>query len=423
MAEDPSPRGSRGMSRAALSAHLPSPVRRIRRRLRRRAEEEARMQGKLDRELKRTAQLRVRVRDAEEQNQELRVSLQKEQEAHEQLRSLLAPNVVNTNQGSPASFRRHLLDLRRGTRSLPALDSDARHPLRQIPRKLRNYQLAASHSVQVPEVYRVWGDLEDLNLDDLPDSFVIKSDRGAGGRGVLPLHRVDDGMLQLVGGTKTFSTETVVKHLSHKSLGSPFFAEEILVQPDGGDLPEDIKFYMFYGEVGHVMLRRMPQHADLSQARFGFFDEEGRALPDDVSTSRKVDTSIEPPARLAEFVEIARHLSRAVAIPFVRVDVYDTVRGPVFGELTRAPGGKQFYRDDHDRRMGEMWDRAQFRLDLDVVAGRPFRNLHGEHAADSLYPSGYEAPGSSVVIDQTPPTTPCTTWCYGSPVTTKGSVP
>lgn len=359
-------------------------------------------------------QLRLQLAAEEQQVVELRDDMHRERDAHQRLRSLVTPDVAATNQGSPPSFRRHLLDLRRGTRQLSTLDRGARHPLRRIPRKLRNYRLASSHLVSVPNVLGVWGDLDELDLRGMPEAFVLKSDRGAGGRGVLPLRRVDDGSFQMVGGVQTFTQDEIIEYLRHRSLGGPFFAEEILVQPGGGELPEDIKFYMFYGEVGHVMLRRMPQHADLRQARFRFLDEAGVDLADDVAPERRIDTTIQPPEHLSDYLDIARHLSRAVALPFVRVDLYDTTRGPVFGELTRGPGGKQLFREDHDRHLGRLWDLAQFRLDLDVVAGRPLRNLHGEHPAPSLYPTGYEPPGEQHGGGEQSVLVPCRTCCVRS---------
>ncbi|MGB7449430.1 MAG: ATP-grasp fold amidoligase family protein [Ornithinimicrobium sp.] len=318
------------------------------------------------------------------------------------------------NAASPASFQGHLRDLRRHTRQLALLDEGRLHPLRRIPRKLRNYRLAASHGVSIPKVLNVWAELDDVDLADMPETFVIKSDQGAGGRGVLPLRRLPEGGFQMVGGERTFSYEDVIARLSDKSVHAPFFTEEILVQPGGGALPEDIKIYMFYGEVGHVMLRKMPQHANLKQARYRFLDESGADLGQDVAPGRMIDESITPPCDLDHYVDIARHLSRAVALPFVRVDVYETTLGPVFGELTRGPGGRQAFRADHDRLLGEMWDRAQLRLDLDVVAGRPLRNLTGEHPVAKLYP--VESPDAWELPDDHAQVTPlpCSSWCLAS---------
>lgn len=315
---------------------------------------------------------------------------------------------------APPSFRRHVLDLRRTIEELRPLDPEARHPLLRIPRKLRNYRLAQSHGIPVPEILGVWAGLEDLDLSGMPEAFVLKSDSGAGGRGVLPLRRDGAGGFRLVGGAQRFSQDEIVDHLRARStwVGAPFFAERLLVQPDGGELPDDIKIYAFYGEVGMVLLRRMAQHADLGQATFRYLDGAGADLGEDIAPGRRIDPAIPAPARLEEFLAIARHLSRAMAVPFIRVDVYDTTLGPVLGELTRGPGGPQRYRAEHDEEMGRRWDLAQYRLDLDVVSGRPLRHLHGDRPAPDRYPSGAGSEHGAAESGE-PVTVRCQEWCRG----------
>ena len=49
----------------------------------------------------------------------------------------------------------------------------------------------------------------------------------------------------------------------------------------------------------------------------------------------KADFTLPRPIHLSEMVEYARRLS--APFPFVRVDLYDTADGVVFGELTFTP--------------------------------------------------------------------------------------
>jgi len=310
--------------------------------------------------------------------------------AHDRVAGLAPVDVLPHGHAAPPSFRRRLHDLNRGPRELKKLDPEGRHPLRQIPFKLRNYRLAASHGVPVPDVLEVRGRLDRLDLAGAPQTFVVKADRGAASRGVLPLRRVDDDSFQVVGERRVLSGEEVVEQLRKPGVRGPFFTEKLLVSALGSGLPHDIKFYMFYGELGHVMLRRMPRHGDLRRARYRFLDEAGGDLGEGVAPGSHIDNTIEAPEAFADFVAAARHLSRAVALPFIRVDLLDTDQGPVFGELTRAPGGRQWFRDDHDRRLGQLWDQAQYRLEVDVAGGRPLRNVLGEHPTTSLYPRGRE---------------------------------
>ncbi|HKJ10870.1 MAG TPA: ATP-grasp fold amidoligase family protein [Ornithinimicrobium sp.] len=331
--------------------------------------------------------------------------------AHQHVRGLAPVDVLPHGQASPPSFRRRLHDLNRGPRELKRLDPQGRHPLRQIPFKLRNYRLASSHGVPVPEVLRVWATLDGLDLTEAPETFVLKADRGAASRGVLPLRRVDHDAYRVVGERQVMTQEQVRAHLRQPKVKGPFFIEPLLAPPQGDSLPQDIKLYMFYGELGHVMLRRMARHGDMRRARYRFLDEDGADLGDDVAPGNHIDPTIEPPQAFADYVAIARHLSRAVALPFIRVDLLETDQGPVFGELTRAPGGRQWFRDDHDLHLGRLWDQAQCRMELDLADGRPFRNLRGEHPSPPLYPAGHEPRLERDQGQENLAPLPCSKWC------------
>lgn len=309
------------------------------------------------------------------------------------------------------SFSRQLFELRRGTAELRPLDPDKRHPLRQMPFKLRNYRLAASHGTLVPEVYDIWSNAAEIDLGALPDTFVVKSDQGAGSHGVLPLRRTGDDAYTVAGGSTVLSGVDVRHRLgSRPSLTGPYFAEEMLVQDGGGSIPDDIKVYAAYGEILQVLLRRVDTHGDLSRTRFRYVDATGRALGQ-VMPGVSEDLSIPVPERLDEMMEIARHLSRSVALSFVRVDLYDTSRGIVFGELTRCPGERKVYYAKHDAAMGLVWGQARWRLELDILRGRPPQVIYGPHSAPNPYPADHVS-ASEEAGTWAPQVYDCDQWCH-----------
>ncbi|MGO0575404.1 ATP-grasp fold amidoligase family protein [Ornithinimicrobium panacihumi] len=312
----------------------------------------------------------------------------------------------------PPSFRRELMAARGSAKALWHTPGARQHPLLQVPYKLRNYRLAASHGVPVPRVLGVWAKTSDIDLDGLPERFVLKSDRGAGSHGVLPLTRVGHDRYRVAGKAGELDAAALRAHLDATDQArGPFFAEELLEQVGQapGTLPDDVKAYAFYGRIGHVLLRRAGQHGNLATVASRYVDEQGQDLGHDVIPAG-TDPGIPLPVSFTEMMDVARHLSRAVALPFIRVDLYDTPDGPVLGELTRTPGGKQLYRADHDRALGEFWADARRRLDVDIQAGRPPFTLHGMHDAPSLYPPGHpshgEGSGHWAVHRE-----PCGRWC------------
>ncbi|OLT40221.1 hypothetical protein BJF86_05325 [Serinicoccus sp. CNJ-927] len=358
---------------------------------------------------KRDAELRARNRRIRELERTRDALEQQLADERDRAAKLVDPDEL----AQRSSFTQHLITLRRMTEDLRQLDPERRHPLRHLPFKLRNYRLAASHGIPVPQVLAVWEDAAQIDLAELPEEVVLKSDGGAGSHGVLPLRRLAEGRYETIDGVRRLTGDEVRAHFvdraSRGRISGPFFAEEVLRQPGGGPIPDDVKINVSYGEVQHVMLRRVPRHGHLRSMGFRYVDAEGADLGA-VMIGRDSDDSIAPPHDLPEMVGIARHLSRAVGLPFVRVDLYGTERGVVLGELTRTPGGRQPFKPHHDDAMGRGWEHAASRLELDLVAGRPPGILHGQHPMPELYPQGHVSrsaePGAWA-----PRIVPCAQWC------------
>ncbi|SEE98694.1 ATP-grasp fold amidoligase family protein [Ruania alba] len=307
-----------------------------------------------------------------------------------------------------ASYRQSIRQYIRVVRAEHRLREDEKSAALLLPFKLRNLEFAASHGIGVPEVYRAWPDLASMDLHDLPDSFVLKSDGGAGSVGVFPLKRTG-GKYRLLGKDEVLSEADLKDRFDE--LGSraraPYFAEELLHAADGGPIPLDIKCYMFYGEVGHVLVRRVAEHGDPSTIRLKFVDERGQDFGP-VALGRRHNHSIPRPAQLPQVVQAARHLSRAVGLPFCRVDLYETTRGIVLGEITRAPsGGNERFVEAHDELLGRRWIQSEARLQHDLTVGRPYGAIFGSHADLHLYPEA--APSRAAAARRT--ILDCSHWC------------
>ena len=213
-----------------------------------------------------------------------------------------------------------------------------------------------------------------------------------------------------MGGDGEYSEEELREHI--RSLGrearAPFFAEEMLHGPDGGPIPDDVKCYMFYGEVGHILVRTVGEHGNAETIRLKFVDEHGTDYGP-VAVGRKHDPEIVVPQTLPRMVEVARHLSRAVGLPFCRVDLYDTSKGIVLGEITRAPsGGNERFLETHDEMLGARWLEGSARLNADLSAGRPFGPLFGGQKDLHHYPAS-DSPRSAANFGRT--VVDCSRWC------------
>ena len=252
-------------------------------------------------------------------------------------------------------------------------------PVRQLLDKQFSYRLAASHGVSTPQVFGVWDEPSAITWEDLPEAFVLKTNRGSTSQGVFPCRRSDDQFL--VGGAdQPLSSADLVRRIEHVRETSrveyPVFAEEWLrtdtIAPP--DVPEDIKLYSFLGRVGMVMIRSVPKHGAKYSVRY--LTREGEDLGD-ISPDRRISDQIPAPDDLEGLVAAAERLSAAVRSPFIRVDLYETTRGIVFGELTPLPGGRQHFTNGVDEQLGRLWEDAERRLAREILATGLLDLVHG----------------------------------------------
>lgn len=302
------------------------------------------------------------------------------EELEQQLAAKETPELtlgIQTRPGFAAQLAVWKRDINRNRRA-----KDLSDPRSVMTTKLEMYRFAESHGLKVPTVHGLWATPEEIDLDTLPERFVIKSDRGSSGHGVLPVERVDGGY-RIFSRTQIWHPEgfhrLLRRRLDEGRIAGPFFVESLMEDSrHPGRLPVDVKLYSFYGTVGHVLLREMEHHADRSTARLRYLGADGTDLGR-VTTWLETSSAVEPPSRLPELVEVARRLSAAVPLPFVRVDLYDLPDGIWFGELTLTPGGRQAYTAEHDAELGLLWEDAATRLARDHRAGRPFTLTFGDH--------------------------------------------
>lgn len=267
------------------------------------------------------------------------------------------------------SFRRYIYAERRLAAHMHGLDRSDRG--QEVTSKLKSYSFATSHGVGVPQLFAVWDRPEQIVWDELPDEVVIKSDGGTSARGVVPLRRA-------AGRWTTVTTANIVESSAVADLlraraeeglvRGPFFAEELLGRGVGNVLPDDVKIHAFYGEVSHVLLRRVSVHGDFSANGFRVVFPDGTdAGP--VVRGLTHDETIPIPRKLGELCDAAARLSLGIPRAYARVDMYDVNGRMVFGEFTPRPGNPMDYGPELDERFGHFWERAQARVLNDILDG------------------------------------------------------
>ncbi|MDO5859587.1 ATP-grasp fold amidoligase family protein [Methanobrevibacter sp.] len=183
----------------------------------------------------------------------------------------------------------------------------------------------------IPETYRTYTDADDIDLDELPDRFVLKSNHYSGrvyictDKSEFDLDEARKELNEQL--KKSFTAKTLEYHYNY--IKPCIIAEEYLDDSEH-KMPLDYKFYCFDGKVDNIMLcTNRGKNLLLDD-----YDTEWnlRKYSFDNFTS---DEENEKPDNLEKMVEIAERLSEGHT--FVRVDLYNINGKIYFGELTFTP--------------------------------------------------------------------------------------
>lgn len=217
--------------------------------------------------------------------------------------------------------------------------------------------------VLTPRELGSWASMHQVPWTDLPERFALKPVRGSAESGVRLLVRQDERRYRdLRCDVLVTTSEVIDAHEAatrHGLCSAAVLAEELVIDARyRTGLPVDWKCYTFFGSVGLVLARR-PRP---SRVGWRVFDPTWQPLGPTAYPDHDDDAAIDPPIHAEALLEVASSVSAAIPRPFVRVDLYDTVDGPLLGEVTPEPGGRQAFRRDIDRRLGEMWEEAEARV-------------------------------------------------------------
>ena len=178
----------------------------------------------------------------------------------------------------------------------------------------------------------IWDCPSEIEIDNLPDKFVIKTNHSGGNTGVVVCPEKSNIDLNDVKKKMNNSLKSSIYKIygewPYKNVNRKIFAEAYL-----GNNLTDYKFYCFNGYVDSVMLCL---NRESGNPKFYFFDKEwnlrrynkaGKIAPKNFS--------IPKPDGIEEMFKIAEKLS--MGFPMVRVDLYNINGKIYFGELTFFP--------------------------------------------------------------------------------------
>jgi hypothetical protein len=238
--------------------------------------------------------------------------------------------------------------------------------------KYRVKQYAENLGIKTAETFYVTDQPETLPFNSLPEAYFLKANHGCRWNILY-----EKNTFYLYGDGKSFSDrdkisrykltrEEAIRHCktwlatthsrrqwAYQHIQPLILAEEVLCQREGGEL-KDYKFYTFYGKAELVkVFSQTIRHAHTEI----LLDANWRPI----QLSNRKDghaVSIPPkPESHAEMLETVRKLGEN--LDFVRVDLYDTTRGVVLGEMTIYPLAGRFNSPTPDPKfnqwLGDQW--------------------------------------------------------------------
>ena len=215
----------------------------------------------------------------------------------------------------------------------------------------------------VPALGGPWNSFEEIDFDQLPDQFVLKTTHDCGG-------------VVICKNKANFDYQTAKKFINrhlrrnyylpyrewpYKNVRPRIFAEAYLSALEDDDL-KDYKFFCFHGVPKLMFIASQRQSEDV-ETKFDFYDMEYNHLPI-INGHPNAEHPPERPENFERMKELAAVLSEG--IPHLRVDFYECNGRVYLGELTFSHWGGvvRFEPEEWDARIGAWIDLEKIGSDI-----------------------------------------------------------
>ncbi|MFB4213365.1 ATP-grasp fold amidoligase family protein [Shouchella sp. JSM 1781072] len=202
------------------------------------------------------------------------------------------------------------------------------------------------------EVYEVYDNVSEINIDNLPESFVLKGTHGSGynlickDKSNMDWDKAFKEMRRWLKNNYFWKNREWV----YKDIEPKIICEKFLREKDKEALV-DYKFYCFNGVVKYCQVIRGRQ----TEETIDFYDVNWSIMPfTGLRNLPNSNESFQKPSKYNEMIELAQNLAKN--FPFVRVDFYYVNERIIFGEMTFFPtsGYGSFYPSEWNKKIGDL---------------------------------------------------------------------
>ena len=198
--------------------------------------------------------------------------------------------------------------------------------------KVREYIKTKGLENTLLKHYGYWDDANNIDLEKLPETFVLKVNNSGGGKNIFICRDKSKFDIDIAKKKLNKALKSRQKLETHYNLIKPMILCEELIETDNGLLPIDYKFTCIHGCVVEIKVCTERENHYKIRTKDIYWNDIDTAKKEALSNS-----DISKPKHLVDMINIAEILSKD--FDFVRVDLYEYKDTVYFGELTFTPAG------------------------------------------------------------------------------------
>lgn len=193
---------------------------------------------------------------------------------------------------------------------------------------------------------------KDIPFDTLTPPYVIKvSHSSEGNIFVRTAQDIDkESIVDALSHQLRFSHGRESREWGYRDIPHRVLVERMIEMPNN-EVPEDYKFFVYDGRAYYIQV----DYGRFTEHRRNFYSTDWDFIPTTYQHYPNTDGPMPAPSNLKEMVVIAEKIGKQ--FDFVRVDLYSTPKGILFGEVTFYPGAGRgpFVPEIWDEKFGEPW--------------------------------------------------------------------
>lgn len=221
----------------------------------------------------------------------------------------------------------------------------------QLDCKITSRSHLAEFDAFLPKLYYA-GPVADCDFSALPPRYAIKPRCQTG---VVML--MDHGVERKTGRPVSVDEirATLASQWCYRGLNNDVIVEEIIENADGQPCFSQLKCLTFHGRVEfiHYVTLGYDSHSVSYD-----YDRRWRRVRL-YRSAQPIEAEVPQPTHFARAIELADDLAnyyrRWTGIEHVRVDLYDSDKGPVFGEYAGGTNGGEGFTDEAQLMLGKLW--------------------------------------------------------------------